>query len=294
MKRINGIIVVDKPQDFTSFDVIAKLRKVFETKSIGHGGTLDPMATGVLPLYVGKATKAVDLNPNQYKAYIATFKFGIKTDTGDITGEVLETSNGFPGEDEIKKMAEKFVGKISQIPPMYSAIKIGGKKLVDLARQGKTVERKPREIIIDSFDILEIDCVNKSITAEIGCSKGTYIRTLGEDFAESFGKKATLSDLRRTKSGGFCLKNCYTIEQIETAKLEDGLFEMVQSVETVFLGYNKIDLKPEQIKPYINGMTQRIDGENQLLRVYIDGQFHSLGEINDKKIKKVKSFEDFQ
>ncbi len=290
---MNGVIVAYKPKDFTSFDVIAKLRRTLGTKSIGHGGTLDPMATGVLPLYIGKSTKAVDLNPNKTKRYLANFKFGIRTDTGDITGDEIETSDGFPTNDELMDATLDFVGNISQLPPMYSAVKIGGKKLYQLAREGKTVERKPREIEIYGFNILDIDRENKVVTADISCSQGTYIRTLCEDFAQSLNHKATLCSLERTESGGFSVEQSFTIEEITAAVEGERVDEVLMSVETVFKNYRKLELNQDYQKRYLNGMTLNLnqDINDGIYRVYLENSFHSLCKVTDKKLKKVKSFE---
>ena len=194
---MNGIILVDKPKDFTSFDVCAKMRGILKTRSVGHGGTLDPMATGVLPIFVGRATKCCDILPISDKTYIAGLKLGITTDTEDITGAVLAQSDVKITKDQLHKVVGSFVGNISQVPPMYSAVKVNGKKLYDLARQGITVERKARSITIYSINILSEDYEKNEFILEVSCSKGTYIRTLCSDIGRALGCGGTLFSLRR-------------------------------------------------------------------------------------------------
>ena len=207
---MNGIILVDKPKDFTSFDVVAKMRGILKTRSIGHGGTLDPMATGVLPLFVGRATKCCDILPCQDKTYIAGLKLGIKTDTQDITGIVLEKREVNITKELFHKVVSSFVGEIDQIPPMYSAVKQDGKKLYELARKGITVERKPRKITIYEINILSEDFEKNEFILEVSCSKGTYIRTLCEDIGNSLGCGGTLFSLKRKKAAGFSNENCHS------------------------------------------------------------------------------------
>ena len=197
---MQGILIVDKPMDWTSFDVVAKLRGVLGTRKLGHSGTLDPMATGVLPVFCGGASKAVDLQLDHDKAYRAVLRLGQRTDTGDITGTVLETAPVTAGERELRAVLSQFVGKQMQVPPMYSAVKVGGQPLYKLAREGKTVERKARPIEIYSITYGGSPAENEYVL-EVTCSKGTYIRTLLEDIADALGQKGTMSALRRTCAG---------------------------------------------------------------------------------------------
>ncbi|MEG2939153.1 MAG: tRNA pseudouridine(55) synthase TruB, partial [Oscillospiraceae bacterium] len=182
---MNGILIVDKPGGFTSFDVIAKLRGVLNERRIGHGGTLDPMATGVLPVFVGIATRAADLLPNEKKRYTATVRMGIRTDTADITGSIIEQNDCVATREQLESATRSLTGAISQIPPMYSAIQVDGKRLYDLARQGKTVERQARKIEIYKIEILDFNEFKREFTIDVICSKGTYIRTLAEDIASA-------------------------------------------------------------------------------------------------------------
>ncbi|MEG2083411.1 MAG: tRNA pseudouridine(55) synthase TruB, partial [Oscillospiraceae bacterium] len=197
---MNGIIIVDKPAGYTSFDVIAKLRGILGERRLGHGGTLDPMATGVLPVFAGNATKAVDFLPDETKRYTATVRLGILTDTGDITGTITEKSDKNCTLQELECALCSFVGAQKQVPPMYSAIKKDGKRLYELARKGKTVEREPRNIEITELRLVDFDESVREFAIDVLCSKGTYIRTLAEDIAASMGLVAALCALRRTMS----------------------------------------------------------------------------------------------
>ena len=293
---MNGIIIIDKPKDFTSFDVIAKMRGILKERRLGHGGTLDPMATGVLPVFIGGATKAVDILPNERKRYTATVRFGIKTDTGDITGNVTEVSDKMPTLEQIEEAAQGFVGKIEQIPPMYSAIKIDGKKLCDLARSGKTVERKPRSIEIFSIQVLSFDANAKETVLDVECSKGTYIRTLCEDIAQKLGCIAALSDLRRTMSAGFTDSQAITLEKLIALRDENRITSVLLSVENAFSNLKKIELDDNLARLFLNGFvfeSSRIDTtipENVTLRAYHNNVFLATAVSVDGKFKKLKQF----
>lgn len=230
----NGILLVDKPQGWTSFDVLAKLRGVLGTRKLGHSGTLDPMATGVLAVFVGRATAAADRQLNHDKTYEATVRLGIRTDTGDITGTVLENAPVTAGEQAFIDMLPRFVGTQQQLPPMYSAVKINGQPLYKAARAGKTVERIPREITVYSIDYLGTAGENE-YRIRVACSKGTYIRTLAEDLGGALGVPATLSALRRTKAGVFDLSGAHTMEQLLEAAQNGGVpDEWILGTDTVF------------------------------------------------------------
>lgn len=210
----NGIVIIDKPAGWTSMDVCAKLRGILKEKRIGHGGTLDPMATGVLPVFVGQATRAVEFAERGKKEYIAGLRLGLATDTQDITGEVISRSSVAAGQAEIAALLSRFTGDLEQIPPMYSAVKINGQKLYDLARRGKEVARKPRPITIYELELLEqtgpADYLLRCV-----CSKGTYIRTLCHDIGAALGCGGTLISLRRTMAAGFTLEQAVTLEQVQ-------------------------------------------------------------------------------
>ncbi|MEG2634544.1 MAG: tRNA pseudouridine(55) synthase TruB, partial [Oscillospiraceae bacterium] len=223
---MNGILIVDKPGGFTSFDVIAKLRGVLNERRIGHGGTLDPMATGVLPVFVGIATRAADLLPNEKKRYTATVRMGIRTDTADVTGRIIEQNDCVATREQLESATRSLTGAISQIPPMYSAIQVDGKRLYDLARQGKTVERQARKIEIYKIEILDFNEFKREFTIDVICSKGTYIRTLAEDIASAAGCIAALSALRRTMSSGYGESQAHTLDEI-VRKKDQGELESV-------------------------------------------------------------------
>lgn len=210
----NGIVIIDKPSGWTSMDVCAKIRGILHEKRVGHGGTLDPMATGVLPVFVGQATRAVEFAENSRKEYIAGVRFGLVTDTQDVTGTVLETRAAAVSRAELESVLPRFTGDISQIPPMYSAVKIGGQRLYDLARKGKEVERKPRSITIYALELLE-QTGETDWTLRCTCSKGTYVRTLAHDIGRSLGCGAALYSLRRTMAAGFTLEQAVTLEDVQ-------------------------------------------------------------------------------
>ncbi len=251
---MNGIICVNKPQDFTSFDVVAKLRGILRIKRLGHGGTLDPMATGVLPVFVGTATKACDIMPDNSKSYCAGFRLGQTSDTQDVTGTILSRSEQGVTEEEILTVIPGFMGKIMQLPPMYSAVQVNGKRLYELARQGIEVERTAREIEVDGLRLESYNQETREGTLYISCSKGTYIRTIINDIGEKLGCGGIMTSLVRTSSGGFTLDDCYTFEQIQQAKDEDRLEELILPIERVFKKLPKLKLGEAQTRMYRNGV----------------------------------------
>lgn len=221
---MTGVLPVKKPAGFTSFDVIGKLRGVTKTRKIGHSGTLDPMATGVLPLFFGSATKCCDILQNEDKRYVADVKFGIVTDTQDTTGRVLKECESHVTEAQFREVMAGFIGKQMQLPPMYSAVKVNGRPLYDLAREGKTVERAQKEIEVYGINLLEFNEHAQTARMEVSCGKGTFIRTLINDMGEKLGCGASMSSLERTMAGGFDISECYTIADVE-AMMQDGTFE---------------------------------------------------------------------
>lgn len=251
---LNGIVCVNKPAGFTSFDVVAKLRGVFKTKKIGHAGTLDPMAIGVLPVFVGKATKVIPYMDNKDKKYVAKFMLGKKTDTLDITGMVLEEKESNVTKEEVSEILKRYVGKIKQIPPMYSAVKKNGVPLYKLARQGQVVERKSREV-----EIYELICKNFDEKLQVGeievfCSSGTYIRTLCDDIGTELGVGGILTDLTRTMACGYDLKECRTIDEIISLKDNGMLEKAILPIESVFGNLPRIYLDARQEKMFRNGV----------------------------------------
>lgn len=230
---MQGILVVDKPAGWTSFDVIAKLRGVLGTRKLGHSGTLDPMATGVLPVFCGGASKAVDLQLDHDKTYRAVLRLGARTDTGDVTGQVVETAPVTAGEAELRAVLPRFLGPQSQVPPMYSAVKVNGQPLYKAARQGLEVERKARPIEIYAIEYGGSPAPGEH-TLTVRCSKGTYIRTLLEDIAAAMGQKGTMSALRRTQAGAYGEAAAHTLDEIQAAKDAGALDALLLPVESVF------------------------------------------------------------
>lgn len=289
---MNGIILIDKPQNFTSFDVVAVARRKFGTKKVGHGGTLDPMATGVLPVFIGCATKAVDLLPDSGKSYRAGFRLGLTSDTLDIWGELSEEKSVDIGREALEAVLERFRGEIEQTPPMYSALKVGGRKLCDLARQGIEVERKARKITISRLDLLEFDGKNGVI--EVDCSTGTYIRTLVDDIGKALGTGAVMTSLCRTRACGFELSECVSIEELREKPLDE---LKLLSVESVFRDFPETALDEVQTRMYLNGVrldADRLDEKppiDELVRVYGNGEFLGVAKVNEEhELVSVKRF----
>lgn len=251
---MTGILPVRKPQKFTSFDVIGKLRGVTRTRKIGHSGTLDPMATGVLPLFFGGATKCCDILPNEDKCYVADLKFGIVTDTQDTFGRVLEEKESSVSREEFEHVMLGFIGKQMQTPPMYSAVKINGRPLYDLAREGKIVERAQKEIEVYEINLLEFDEHAQTAKIEVSCGKGTFIRTLINDMGEKLGCGASMSSLERTMAGGFDISECYTISEIEEMMKEGTFEEHLIPVERLYKDLPRLVLDDFDKRLYRSGV----------------------------------------
>ena len=234
---MNGVIIINKPQKFTSFDVVAVIRKLTGQRKIGHTGTLDPNATGVLPILLGNATKAQDIVPNHDKSYTAKFRLGMTTDTLDIWGAVTSQSDKTATEADVLSALENFRGEIEQLPPMYSAIKVNGQRLYDLARQGKEVERKPRKVTVYRLELKDFDEESQSGTLNISCSKGTYIRTLCNDIGEKLGCGGCMEELLRSKVGRYTLEESHTLAQVEAAVADGTIQELIYPVEKVLADY---------------------------------------------------------
>lgn len=253
---MNGIISIYKERGITSFDVVAEIRRIFETRKAGHGGTLDPMAEGVLPVFIGDATKAADYCPDNTKQYLAGFQFGITTDTQDITGKILATSDQYVSRNKMPMIERLFTGEQMQIPPMYSAVKIDGQKLYDLARRGQTVERKPRPITIHELKIQRYEDNRGEML--VTCSKGTYIRTLINDIGDKLGVGGVMTSLVRTKSGMFTLENSYKLSELaEMSKQE--LEAVLMPLEKLYEQLPKANLDDQQTKLFRNGATLDAD-----------------------------------
>ena len=290
---MQGILIVDKPTDWTSFDVIAKLRGILGTRKLGHSGTLDPMATGVLPVFCGGASKAVDLQLDNTKAYRATLKLGARTDTGDVTGTVLETAPVTAGEKELLEVLPRFVGPRMQTPPMYSAVKINGQPLYKLARQGMEVERKARPIEILSIQY-EGSPAENEYTLTVKCSKGTYIRVLLEEIAEAMGQKGTMSALRRVAAGVYTEADAHSLEEIQAAKNAgpEALQALMLPVESVFTSLPLL-VAGERVEQHLyNGCpTSRYPAADGRYRVRnAQGQFLGLANITGGVLRVEKLF----
>lgn len=285
---MNGIVVIDKPKGVTSHDVVGMMRKRFGTRRVGHTGTLDPMATGVLPVCIGNATRAADMLIESDKRYTAEFILGKTTDTLDIEGTVTGETDVTVTEDEVRRAVLQFMGEISQIPPMYSAIKKDGKKLYELAREGKEIEREARNITVYSIDILRIDL--PTVEIDVKCSKGTYIRTLCDDIGKALGCGATMTALRRTATAGFTEDNALTIDELD--KLEDKGAVLVPT-DKLFEKYRALHLNEKQTRSITNGvqMTWRDGYEGERVRLYSnEGKFLCVSQIKDMKLILIKSF----
>ena len=291
---LNGILLMNKPQGFTSHDVVAKLRGILHTRRIGHGGTLDPMATGVLPVFVGGATKAADFAAAQDKEYVAGFTLGYCTDTQDVTGEMLQTSERYAAEYAVKQMVRRFIGPQQQVPPMYSAVKVNGQKLYDLARKGREVERPARDIIVHEMELLDFDENAQKGTLRCKVSKGTYIRTLLEDIAAAMGQKGTMSALRRTSAGVYTEADAHTLEEILAAKEQgmDALEALMLPVESVFESLPLLVVEPWVEQHLYNGCpTSRYPAADGRYRVRnAAGQFLGLANIVQGVLRVEKLF----
>ena len=282
----NGIVIIDKPQGWTSMDVCAKLRGILHEKRVGHAGTLDPMATGVLPVFVGQATKAVSFAEGGQKVYEAVLQLGLVTDTQDTTGETLEERAVTVTEDEVRAALGRFLGEIEQIPPMYSAIKVNGQKLYDLARQGKEVARKPRRITIYDLALTE-ELGNGQYALRVECSKGTYIRTLCHDLGQALGCGGCMAALRRTEASGFGIGEAVTLE--DAAREGEALLRPLDSLFRVYPAFTIPNAALE--KKCLCGNPLRVSLADGIYRVYgCDGTFLALSEARDGLLTSKRNF----
>ncbi len=265
-----GILAIDKPFGITSFDVIFKLRQILNIKKMGHSGTLDPIATGVLPIFFGKATKVISFLQNTDKEYVARFKFGVETDTKDYTGKVIKTTKKVILKKELEEKIKEFKGKIWQTPPMYSAVKVNGKPLYLLARKGEVVERKKRQIFIYSLKCVDFNETSQEGELKVLCSSGTYIRSLICDLAKALESFGVLTELKRTKACGFCLNECLTLEEVKNLKEKEMLELKIYDKEYPFLNLKKIVLDELQAKQFMNGVKIKIKkpAEENMFRIY--------------------------
>ena len=283
---MNGIVIVDKPQGWTSQDVTAKLRGVFQTRRIGHGGTLDPMATGVLPVFVGRATRGVEFFEHAEKTYETTLRLGITTDTEDITGTVLTQAVPQVSKEEFLAVLERFRGEIFQVPPMYSALKINGQKLCDLARKGKQVERQARKITVFTLDCLSFD--GTSATLRVHCSKGTYIRTLCKDIGQALGCGGCMETLRRVSAGSYSIGEAVPLQTLIDAKAPE---VYLRGVDTMFSCFPAVTLTDNQEKRCRNGNSFSLSLPDGTYRAYSQsGEFLMLAKAESGMMSTVKSF----
>ena len=286
---MNGIILVDKPMGFTSHDVVAKLRGILHERRIGHSGTLDPMATGLLVIFVGRATRAVEFAESHEKEYIAGLRFGIVTDTQDITGAVLKTSEKAVTINELKGVLPEFSGEIAQIPPMYSAIKVQGQKLYDLARSGVEIERKSRVVSIKELEIMGEEAGD--FVLRVVCSKGTYIRTLCHDIGQRLGTGAALSSLRRTVAGNFSIDEAHTIDEIRELSEKAELDKILLPVDSLFGEFPSFVVSQKELKKCRCGNSFETSEKNGKYRVYDEnGGFLMLGSVENGIMSTIKSF----
>ena len=287
---MNGIVIIDKPAGWTSQDVTARLRRVFGTRRIGHGGTLDPMATGVLPVFVGRATRGVEFFEHAEKIYETELRLGVATDTEDTTGTVLTHREVSVTQARLDEVLERFRGEIMQIPPMYSALKVNGQKLCDLARKGRQVERQPRPVTIHELTLLSRE--GDTLRLRVRCSKGTYIRTLCADIGEALGCGGCMQALRRTQAGEYTIAEAVPLQQLlEAAEPETYL----RDVDTMFRGYPGVKLTVNQEKRCRNGNAFSVSLPGGTYRAYSQsGEFLMLAKVEDGVMSTIKSFFDVQ
>lgn len=288
---MNGIIIIDKPKNCTSHDIVRKAKRIFDQK-VGHTGTLDPNATGVLPLLIGKGTQIAKYIINHDKTYEAVLKLGEKTDTADIEGKILETKE-VPKEslqnEKVKEVLKSFVGKQEQIPPIYSAIKVKGKKLYEYARKGVKVEIQPRQIEIYDIELINIEQQNKTIKFKVKCSKGTYIRTLCEDIAKKLDTVGYMKELNRTQVGEFEIENSITIDELEKQIINQKELEKKKyyiSIEKYFNMCKNINLNEKKLQLFLNGVQLTWKLEDGIYKIYNDNYFIGIGTIKNNLLKR--------
>ncbi len=283
---MNGIVIIDKPAGWTSQDVVSKLRGVLKTRRIGHGGTLDPMATGVLPVFVGRATRGVEFFEHAEKTYEATLRLGLTTDTEDTSGTVLEEKEVSISEEEFLAVLPQFRGKIQQIPPMYSALKVNGQKLYDLARKGREVERQPREIEIFKLECLEFS--GNEARLLVHCSKGTYIRTLCKDIGAALGCGGCMAALRRVTAGEYTIEEAIPLDALVAAENPESY---LRPVDSMFRGYPEVKLTANQEKRCRNGNAFSVTHPDGTYRAYgQNGEFLMLAQVENGVMSTIKSF----
>jgi tRNA pseudouridine synthase B len=281
----NGILNIDKPQGITSHDVVDIVRKIFPGIKVGHTGTLDPIATGVLPICIGKATKLSDELLSENKVYKVKMLLGVETDTYDITGKIVFANTLNEDEIYIKERIKRFIGKSSQIPPIYSAIKIKGKKAYEYARNGENVSLKPREIEIFNIDDIDVNLRKRQVSFVVSCTKGTYIRSLVHDIGIKLGCGATMIELKRLKTGDFDINDSIDLYEFLNLEYLDMLDKIV-SIEELYKDSKKINLKDKDYVKFLNGIAIKTDVPNGIVRVYENLRYKGLGKVNDNLLKR--------
>lgn len=289
MNAPNGILCIDKPTEMTSFLVCAVMRRLLGVKKVGHGGTLDPNATGVLPLLIGNATKALERLPIQDKRYTATMRFGAVSDTLDIWGEVRETGAPLPTLAAIEAALPAFRGEIKQVPPMTSALKKDGVRLYDLARQGIEIEREARDVSVYNLEIIDFNPQTSELTIDCHCSKGTYIRTICDDLGRALGCGAVMTALRRTMAAGYTIEDCITLDEARAYAADGTLAERLLPTDSALSAYDAITVSEAQATRFSNGGALALDrlrhAVDGITRVYApDGTFLGLGEPRDGEL----------
>lgn len=297
---MNGVLVINKPKEFTSFDVVAVVRKYSGQRKIGHTGTLDPNATGVLPLLLGNATKAQDIIPNHDKEYVAEFSLGITTDTLDIWGEIITKQESHITQQDIENILDNFRGEIDQTPPMFSAIQINGQRLYDLARKGVEVERESRKVTIYKLELTSFDEEKQTGSLTVACSKGTYIRSLIDDIGKVLGCGAVMTALNRTMACSYTLSQAITLEEMKDLAEKEKLQNVLSTTESLFLDYRYLAVSDAQARRFYNGgaldvnrtYLEKIKPSNgDIFRVKDkNGMFLGLGIVDDNLLKIYKHF----
>lgn len=281
----NGILNIDKPQGITSHDVVDVIRKVFPKLKVGHTGTLDPLATGVLPICIGEATKLTNNLTAENKKYRVKMLLGVETDTYDVTGRIMFASVVDKDEIYIKERIKRFVGKQEQIPPIYSAIRVDGKRAYSYAREGQTVELKPRIIEIYSIDNIKVNLLKKEVEFDVSCSKGTYIRSLVNDIGKKIGSGAIMTELERIQTGNFKIENSIKLYDFLKLDYED-MLDRIVSIEEYYKEAKKVNMSKDEFIKFINGVKFDINTQETIVRVYFNNKFKGLGIVENNIMKR--------
>ncbi len=285
VRVLNGFLNIDKPQGITSHDVVDVIRKIFPNTKIGHTGTLDPIATGLLPICIGDATKLTNKITSENKIYHVKMLLGVETDTYDITGKIVFASVINKDEIYIQERIKRFIGPQMQTPPIYSAIRINGKRAYEYARKGENVELKPRKIEIFSIENIKVDLSRKEVSFDIECTKGTYIRSLVHDIGVKIGCGATMIELRRLKTGNFDIND--SIKLYDFLKLEyDDMLNNIIPIEEYYKESKKVNLTKEEYIKFENGALLDLESQENIVRIYLDSKYKGLGTVENNKLKR--------